>query len=199
MTKNRILEVASQEFAKYGYDAVSMNNLVKKLEINKATVYYHYKDKKALYIEVIRTSVEFMNEKTKKIFENNLNANELLKAYIQAQVEAIKERPLIAPLALREIANLGADVDESIVPLFKEDMKYLQTILDELNLKDKYKNISVYAFYSMIAGSIFNFYSIQMSDLDVGTKDEMKKNSTKSLDFISSFIYDILSDSICKN
>lgn len=43
-TRELILKVAEEEFSKLGYDAVSMNNLVKKLNINKATIYYHFLD-----------------------------------------------------------------------------------------------------------------------------------------------------------
>ena len=53
MTKENILQVAIQEFSLYGYDAVSMNNLASKLDVNKATIYYHYKDKKSLYQAVL--------------------------------------------------------------------------------------------------------------------------------------------------
>lgn len=49
-TSEKILKVAADEFARIGYDGLSMNSLVEKLEINKATVYYHFKDKK-LYIK----------------------------------------------------------------------------------------------------------------------------------------------------
>jgi len=198
MTKDKILKVASEEFAKYGYDAVSMNNLVKKLEINKATVYYHYKDKKSLYNEVIKAIFKSRNEETKKLFEENSDGPTLLKLYIELEIKTIKEKPYLVSLALREIANLGSELDQSIIPLFEEDTKYLQMILDRLNFKDEYKDISVYAFTSLIMGTIFNFYSIQMSELAIGTKDELKKDSEKSLSFISDFIYKIIISTTCK-
>lgn len=192
MTKDRILDVASKEFARYGYDAVSMNNLVKILKINKATVYYHYKDKKALYNEVIKTIVEKKNQNTKLIFEKKLKGKDLLKEYIKSQVQYIEKNPLMVPLALREIANLGLELEDSFVPIFEEDIKYIQIILDDLDLKDEYKNISVYAFFSLMSGTVFNFYSMQMSELPIGTKDELKKDSKKSLEYISNFIYEII-------
>ena len=40
MIKEHILDIATSEFAILGYSALSMNNLAKKLEINKATIYY---------------------------------------------------------------------------------------------------------------------------------------------------------------
>lgn len=198
MTKDRILKVASIEFSKYGYDGVSMNNLVKKLDINKATVYYHYKDKKSLYIEVMKTTVTKMNEKTRLIFKENLEPKEFLYAYIKVYASSIKEMPYLPGLALREIASLGADIDESLIPLFDEDVQHLRMALDKLDIKDKYKDIDDYAFHTLILGTIFTFYSIQMSHLDVGTKDELKNDEDKSLDYICSFISNLLLDSICK-
>lgn len=198
MTKDKILEVAKEEFAKYGYAAVSINNLVKKLEINKATVYYHYKDKKALYNEVIKSIIENKNIRTKQIVKTNMEGKDLLKAYINSQVKYIEENPCIIPLVLREIANLGLILEESFVPIFEEDIKYIELILSKLHLKEEYKNISTYAFFSLITGTIFNFYSIQMTNLSLGTKDELKKNSKKSLEYISNFIYNILVSAILK-
>ena len=40
MTKKRILDVATEEFATLGYSGLSMNKLAEKLKINKAMIYY---------------------------------------------------------------------------------------------------------------------------------------------------------------
>ncbi len=198
MTKDKILEVASYNFAKYGYDAVSMNQLVKELDINKATIYYHYKDKKDLYIAVVKKSIEIIDKKIQNIINKDFPPKEALIYYIKAQIEGVKEIPYLPALALREIANLGADVDESIIPLFEKDVNYLNSILNSLELNEEYKNITPYAFFSLLCGTIFTFYSIQMSDLEIGSKDNMKKNSNKSLNFISEFLSKLILDAICK-
>ena len=44
MTKKRILDVATEEFATLGYSGLSMNKLAEKLKINKAMIYYYFKD-----------------------------------------------------------------------------------------------------------------------------------------------------------
>jgi len=68
MTKKElILKVAEEEFCKYGFDAVSMNDLVKKLNINKATIYYHFKDKKSLYQTIIKIILKLFFKKKKRI------------------------------------------------------------------------------------------------------------------------------------
>lgn len=198
MTKNKILEVASIEFSKYGYDAVSMNNLVKKLDINKATVYYHYKDKKTLYSEVVKDAVSSINNKNREILKKNLDPIESFNLYLRNEVAAIIEKPFMPSLALREIANLGADLDDSVIPHIQEEVMILKEILNKLDLKDEYKSISEYAFLSLILGTINNFYSFQMSELKIGTDDHLKGNASESLDYIANFISSILLTSICK-
>ena len=44
MTKKRILDVATEEFATLGYSGLSMNKLAEKLKINKAMIYYYFKE-----------------------------------------------------------------------------------------------------------------------------------------------------------
>ena len=72
-------------------------------------------------------------------------------------------------------------------------------ILNNLDLKDKYKEIDPYLIDSIIYGTINNFYAIQMSALPIGTvKGGLKADINKSLDFACDFITDIILDAICK-
>lgn len=196
-TKEKILKVAQEEFATYGYDAVSMNNLVKKLEINKATIYYHFEDKKSLYYEVIRNAMDKLNSNIKEAFENK-DEEKLIKKYVNAYIQTLKDNPNIVPIALREIANYGANMDESFIPHVEEELKYLKIAIDELDLEEKYKHMNIYSLYSFINGTIKTFYAIQMSSLPLGADEELKQNSDKTLDYISKFVTNIIVDAIAK-
>lgn len=197
-TRDLILKVAEEEFSKHGYDAVSMNSLVKKLNINKATVYYHFLDKKTLYHEIIKNVFSEMNERVEILFTKDLQAEELFKAYIHTQVTHVKERPTIVSLALREMANYGANVDDSIVPFIHDELEKVEIILKKLDLKDSYKEINPLAFFSLINGTINDFYVIHMSSLPIAQESELKHNSIKTLDYISEFVSNIIFDAIVK-
>lgn len=196
--KEKILLIAEEEFSKYGFDAVSMNDLVKKLDMNKATIYYHYKDKKNLYHTIIKNAMEKSNKNINAIFIKDKENKELLRDYVSASVLTIKENPNIVPLSLRELANYGADIDEALIPLIEIEINCLQKVLDRFDLKEEYKNINTYAFYSFIIGTINSFYAIQMSALPLGNDKKLKQNSEKTLDFISEFITNIILNAIVK-
>ena len=76
MTKKRILDVATEEFATLGYSGLSMNKLAEKLKINKAMIYYYFKDKRNLYDEVISSIIELNEEEKKEILNSSLEAKE---------------------------------------------------------------------------------------------------------------------------
>ena len=57
-TKDKILKVSRELFMKKGYDATSMSEISSKVGINKASLYYFFKDKEHLYFEIMRNSLK---------------------------------------------------------------------------------------------------------------------------------------------
>ena len=49
ITKNRILEAAMNDFAKYGYEGSRMERIAGNVGINKASLYFHFKGKEELF------------------------------------------------------------------------------------------------------------------------------------------------------
>lgn len=193
MTKEKILKLAVQEFSLYGYNAVSMDSLASKLHLNKASIYYYFKSKKALYQEIISQEFNKLHSNFDKEFNfEEKSGEELLIDYIKVLITTIKENPYIVSLCLREIANYGANIDKSLMPYIEKDLEYLSKIINKLNLKRKYKDIDIYVIFSLIHGTIQIFYSMQMSSLPIGSELELKQNSDKSLDYIAEYITDIL-------
>jgi AcrR family transcriptional regulator len=70
--RDKILLIAEEEFARVGYDGLSMNDLVKKLQINKATIYYHFEDKKSLYQGVTKNAITHINQSLEGLYKKHL-------------------------------------------------------------------------------------------------------------------------------
>ncbi|MEA3553627.1 MAG: TetR/AcrR family transcriptional regulator [Campylobacterota bacterium] len=198
MTKENILKVAIDQFSLYGYDAVSMNKLASKLEVNKATIYYHYKDKKSLYQEVVTTLIRKNRGKIEEIIDANIESKEKFRQYISLFIATIKETPQIVPLTLREMANLGVNVVDSIEDDLDQEIKYLSVIVQELNLKEKHKETDPFIIKALIYGTVNSYYSMQMSNVNISTTKEFNKNSDAVLDYTDEFITNILLDALCK-
>lgn len=52
-TKNKILEVSLDLFSRRGYSAVSIRDICKEVGIKESSVYYHFKNKQAIFDELL--------------------------------------------------------------------------------------------------------------------------------------------------
>ena len=199
MIKEHILDIATSEFAILGYSALSMNNLAKKLEINKATIYYHFKDKKSLYNEVILSLIQLNKDEREAIANGTLEPKEKFKQYIKSLIHTMGDNPNIIPLTLREMAGFDIGIESNISNNIENDIICMKKIVLELNLKEKYKNTDFYQIKAMILGTIFTYYSMQKTPLELKNIKNLDKDNKKILNYIEEFISNILLDALCKN
>ena len=199
MIKEHILDIATSEFAILGYSALSMNNLAKKLEINKATIYYHFKDKKSLYNEVILSLIKLHEEEREAILNSSLEPKEKFKQYIKSLIHTMGDNPNIIPLTLREMAGFDIGIESNISNNIENDIICMKKIVLQLNLKEKYKNTDFYQIKAMILGTIFTYYSMQKTPLELKNIKNLDKDNKKILNYIEEFISNILLDALCEN
>jgi len=95
----KILDTSCQLFGEYGYDKTSMNMIYKEAGVAKGSIYYHFKNKKQLFLETIRHFFEQMNLEeinmdglTRENFEENLIEMGI------SQIEMMAKEPSFAGL-----------------------------------------------------------------------------------------------------
>lgn len=199
MIKEHILDIATSEFAILGYSALSMNNLAKKLEINKATIYYHFKDKKSLYNEVILSLIQLDKDEREAIVNSTLEPKEKFKQYIKSLINTMGDNPNIIPLTLREMAGFDIGIESNISNNIENNIICMKKIVLQLNLKEKYKNIDFYELKAMILGTILTYYSMQKTPLELKNIKNLDKDNKKILNYVEEFISNILLDALCEN
>jgi AcrR family transcriptional regulator len=61
--RERLLEVAAQEFAMYGFEDASINRILERAQMSKGAAYYYFADK----VDLFFTVVQYCNERLKLI------------------------------------------------------------------------------------------------------------------------------------
>ncbi len=138
-SKQRILKVASDLFSEFGFLGVSMEDIAKRLNITKAALYYHFRNKKQLYLEVLEKSfqslIEIINRQTFNAKSPEQTISQLVKSYLKF---GTKEKNLINYLVLKtpkqdsEIANYIVKLRTKIDYQFQT---FLRGIFAKNNLK----------------------------------------------------------------
>ena len=62
-TAHKILDTAAQMFMQLGYRAVSINDIVKATNITKPTLYYYFRDKEELFVQMTLRHLRALNER----------------------------------------------------------------------------------------------------------------------------------------
>ena len=106
-----IFRAAAQEFAQRGYDAAGVDRIAAKARVNKAMIYYYFRSKQGLYVEVLRDMFRTVGARARAIADGQGQAEEKLDAWILTIVEEAADRPWFPPIMLRELASGGAHID----------------------------------------------------------------------------------------
>lgn len=61
-TKEKILRTAEKLFAQYGFDGTSIARIAREASVNKALIYYHFKDKNDLVISLFQQIVDELEQ-----------------------------------------------------------------------------------------------------------------------------------------
>lgn len=110
--KQDILKAASSCFARYGYEKTTLDDIGKLVSLNKASLYYYYKNKESIYTEVIFTEA---NEVLCSVFgevEKVEGYKEKVITYLTEKLNYIKNS--------MNLKQLSIDSVQKIAPLFCE-------------------------------------------------------------------------------
>ena len=59
--KDRVLKISKLQFSTHGYDSMSLNLLLKEIDISKGQFYYWFEDKADLFFTIIQEGLDALN------------------------------------------------------------------------------------------------------------------------------------------
>jgi AcrR family transcriptional regulator len=107
-TRQRILAAAADEFGAHGFAATTIDRIARRARVNKAMIYYHFPNKRALYTSIVRDVFTPIAERLRAAVSDAATPDRQLDRLIETIVASIDESTLFLPLLLREIADGGA-------------------------------------------------------------------------------------------
>ncbi len=139
-SKEKILQTATALFAKQGYHATGMNQILKESGAPKGSLYYHFpQGKEQLAAEAVNRITNKILQETSSVFTQSrgvLQAFEDLMDYLATHIVALQLPPTI-PLMALESPNIGDSVRKACKECY--DMRYdlfTQKLLEEYELQE---------------------------------------------------------------
>lgn len=160
--RNYILESAQKLFLSKNYDEVSMNSIAKEVEVNKATLYYYFKNKEALYFAIVLQGVQILVKMAKEEIEKGSTGYEKILLYGNAMNEFSIKYPgclklLYAPQSSKfDVGNMASSEEyKEVMGLLKELMYILrdsiQSGVDDSTIREDVNPIEAAVLLSLIS------------------------------------------------
>jgi TetR/AcrR family transcriptional regulator len=104
-TRRELLEAAEFLFAERGFHATRLEDVAERVGIRKPSLLYHFPDKRALYDAVLGELVGGLMTRLQGILGGDSSLADSIEAAVDAWVSYVGERPAIARILLREVAD----------------------------------------------------------------------------------------------
>jgi len=89
-TRDKLIDVARQLFARIGVENTTMNDIAMASEKGRRTLYTYFNNKKEIYTAVIESELNILYNSLETVTHKNLPADEKLLEFILIRLESIK-------------------------------------------------------------------------------------------------------------
>ncbi len=156
-TIRHIIEAAAKTFSEVGFEGARMDEIAKRAAVNKATIYYHIGDKKALYAEVLQDIIGNALERSLRNLQDSQSPEEKLKSYISSVTHTMDQHPYLAPIMMREQISGGQNLPEVTARLLANIIGTVTDILEEGAKQGVFIETIPFIVHSMVIGGVM-FY-----------------------------------------
>src|SRR5436190_2034296 len=188
-----ILKAAVREFAREGVAGARTDAIARSAGVNKALLYYYFKDKEALYQAVLDEVFSGVRAAISNALSQDLPPRERLEAYVCAHFDYIASNPLYPRIVHAEFLRAGRDpsrLQRIAKQYFQPVFVNLAALLKEGEKCGDFRLVNpVHFIPSMISVIVFYFITAPIMKVMIGadpmSPEYLAQRRAAVLDFIS--------------
>jgi TetR/AcrR family transcriptional regulator len=198
LTRAAILDAAGREFAHEGVAGARIDAIARAAGVNKALLYYYFKDKEALYGAVLNRVFSGLLERVMAVLDAPTSPREKVLNYVGTHFDYIAQAPLDPRLIQHEMMRAGRNasphlrhiVKSYFVPLFER----LALLIREGIESGEFREVDPEQFVpTMIAVIVFYFSNTPVVRFVISgdplSSERLAARRAAILDFVSSALF----------
>ncbi len=198
-TRAAILDAAMNEFAREGVAGARTDEIARAAGVNKALLYYYFRDKETLYGAVLDRVFSGLAQRVMQVLDRDLPPGEKILLYAATHFDYIASLPHTLPRVvqyetMRSGRNASPHMKRIVERYFKPLFARLAEVIQEGIACGEFRSFNVRHFIlSIIALNVFYFNSAGVFRL-FGVKDpfspeQIAERRAAALDFISAALF----------
>lgn len=161
-SREAILKAAVREFSQEGVAGARIDEIARAAGVNKALLYYYFKDKETLYGAVLDFTFSGLRERVFPIIDSDLDAGEKVMRYAAAYFDYLAQSPFLPRLVQTEMMRSGRNpsphlkklVNHHFRPLFEK----LVGTLEKGIRSGEFRKVSPPDFVSSMVGMCVHYF-----------------------------------------
>lgn len=110
------MAAAEQQFARRGFVATRLEDVAAAVDLKRAALFYHFRDKQSLYDAVVANAFGALAQRLEEAFSAPESISLRIERAVEAWVETVVARPTLARLILRHAAEADEHAAHGIFP-----------------------------------------------------------------------------------
>ncbi len=139
--KKKLLEVATELFAKFGYKKTTLDEIAHGAGKGKSSLYYYFKSKEEVFAAVVEQEVNLLEQKIEDAVMSVNTAGDKLKTYIRTRIDTIKKMTILTEAIKNDLLSHYLFIKKIRETYFIKEVNMVKGILD-LGVKNERFNIT---------------------------------------------------------
>lgn len=193
-----ILRAAVAEFAEYGIDGARTDRIAKEARVNKALLYYYFRDKDALYEAVLFRVFSGMREQVMPVLDSDLPPKQKLLEYVGRYFDYIAMNPQFPRVVQSEMMRVGAHGSPRMLRIAREYfapiyVRLAQTLREGAERRE-FRAINAMDFIPSMVGIVIFYFNTATMMKSLLKLDPLSKNRIAER---RKFVLDFISEAVC--
>jgi AcrR family transcriptional regulator len=129
--KNEILAAAGKCFARFGYEKATLEDIGSMVKINKVSLYHYFKNKEAIFAELIAFEADQYGEALKAKVRAVKNYKRKILTWIREGFKYNETNSILHQFTLESLSKLAPQLEELKESAFKKGVAFFSSILEE--------------------------------------------------------------------
>jgi TetR/AcrR family transcriptional regulator len=126
-----ILRAAQHRFASYGYSKVTMDEIAEDIGMAKASLYYYFPTKEAIFRSVVQHEQEEFLSHIQTVLEDKLTASQKFLEYIRLRIKLTKQLNNLSPMHQQGWSEVKPIFKDLFTEFIQQELHRITHILQE--------------------------------------------------------------------
>jgi TetR/AcrR family transcriptional regulator len=196
-TRAAILDAAMREFALEGVAGARTEEIARAAGVNKALLYYYFKDKEALFGAVMDQVFSALTASIDAALESGLPPRQRFLAYLEAHFDFVASSPMRPKLFHREMMRSGRNgsphLKRIVEKFFRPTFSKLAELIEEGVEAGDFRPVDPAHFIPSVIGVIVFYFSTPVPKMITGrdpySRQSIAERRSAVIDFVSAALF----------